>query len=449
MSQDHTEIVQRLKIAQQRTREAYEHTFKGHDAHAGTEVASAWPFITAAYSGIEQAFKFLIAQSLGLSVEELVTDREAPADAPALHELWPVVRGARRKKRSRYRHHNLGKLFRRLDPRLRAILSEQYRQFRTLHTYIPLATVGAFLTEVSAERGQGYELWRYSLTSPEKTIPTNSAEALLAIWDVAAQLCDNGLDGSRVRGTHAHLAEGFAWGLEQVMEDLNVERVEAGHDYHDFAQESTKWVREHGGLLSAFAKLAHRAHRQMPLVPDADGHSPPFLECLKRWILAGDGGAVKARSDVRVFVARAQGHRGPAQSVRWDGEHKSFEDVQWELPEVTSDDAPPTGYRFEGDRQDSRWQMEKRRVLERGFSVRERHLAKEAMPSGKWLCTLSGEKVTEGDRLTIRFWEHPELAGVLCVEIAGAEDTREGRLLRDVMRIGSDNSGEQVELVSD
>ena len=71
------------------------------------------------------------------------------------------------------------------------------------------------------------------------------------------------------------------------------------------------------------------------------------------------------------------------------------------------------------------------------------------MPSGKWLCTLSGEKVTEGDRLTIRFWEHPELAGVLCVEIAGAEDTREGRLLRDVMRIGSDNSGEQVELVSD
>ena len=65
MSRHHGEIVQRLKIAQERTREAYEHTFKGHDLHPGTDIAGAWPFITAAYSGIEQAFKFHIAQANG------------------------------------------------------------------------------------------------------------------------------------------------------------------------------------------------------------------------------------------------------------------------------------------------------------------------------------------------------------------------------------------------
>ena len=49
MSRDHWEIVQRLATAQQRTREAYEDTVKGRDLHPGTEIAGAWPFITAAY----------------------------------------------------------------------------------------------------------------------------------------------------------------------------------------------------------------------------------------------------------------------------------------------------------------------------------------------------------------------------------------------------------------
>ncbi len=65
MSRDDWEIVQRLTIAQERTREAYEDTFKGHDVHPGTEIAGVWPFTTAAYSGIEQTFKFLIAAAGG------------------------------------------------------------------------------------------------------------------------------------------------------------------------------------------------------------------------------------------------------------------------------------------------------------------------------------------------------------------------------------------------
>ncbi|MCY4431271.1 MAG: hypothetical protein OXC11_12880 [Rhodospirillales bacterium] len=66
---------------------------------------------------------------------------------------------------------------------IRAALAEQYRRFRTLHPYIDPATAAEFLNVVSAEDGRGYERWRYSLTAPEKKIPTNSAEALLSIWD--------------------------------------------------------------------------------------------------------------------------------------------------------------------------------------------------------------------------------------------------------------------------
>ena len=132
MGRDDWEVVQRLATAHERTREAYEDTFKGHDLHPGTEIAGAWPFITAAYSGIEQTFKFLIAAARGQTVEELVTTR-------------------RPKGSQGYRHHHLGRLFESLEEPVRAQLAEQYRRLRTLHPYIGPATAAEFLNAVSAE----------------------------------------------------------------------------------------------------------------------------------------------------------------------------------------------------------------------------------------------------------------------------------------------------------
>ena len=253
MSRDHGEIVQRLKIAQERTREAYEHTFKGHDLHPGTEIAGVWPFITAAYSGIEQTFKFHLAEAKGKTVEELVATRGPE--------------GAKGEARFPYRHHNLGRLFRCLAEPIRVALKEQYRRFRTLHPYIGPATVAEFLDVVSLEDGRGYERWRYSLTAPEKKIPTNSAEALLSIWDTAVQLCETERKGWRLRGVFEHLSEGFAWSLEEIMEALNMERMERGDAYHDFRRESTEWMRAHGERVlgvgpsrtsRALARCGHR-----------------------------------------------------------------------------------------------------------------------------------------------------------------------------------------------
>ena len=181
------EIVQRLKTAEERTREAYEQTFKGHDLHPGTDIAGAWPFITAAYSGLEQTFKFHIAEAEGKTVEELVATRGP--------------KGAKGEAHFPFRHHNLGSLFRCLDDpaagsagRGISPVQDAPRLHRPGHV---VGVSGA----VSVEDGRGYERWRYSLTAPAEKIPTNSADALLSIWDVAVQL-ETDREGWRLRGLH-------------------------------------------------------------------------------------------------------------------------------------------------------------------------------------------------------------------------------------------------------
>ena len=425
MSRRESEIVQRLKTAYKRTREAYEDTFKGHDLHPGTEIAGAWPFITAAYSGIEQTFKFHIAEAHGQTVEELVATRGP--------------KGAKGEARYPYRHHNLGRLFVCLEEPIRVALAEQYRQFRTLQPYIQPATAGEFLNVVSAEDGRGYERWRHSLKAPEKKIQTNSAEALLSIWDIAVQLSETGRRGWRLRGVYEQLSEVFAWRLEEIVEKLNMERVGKGLPFHDVRRESIEWMSAHGGPLNAFAELTHRAQRGLLPDADADGLSAFFGESLKAWVLARDGGVVEARSDVRAFVARATGYRGPGQGVRWNRETNGFEDVPWELDQITADELPPGGFRFEEDYRGTRRHQKKSWVFGRGFEVKENHPAQDDMPAGKWLCTLCGEKaVATGGKLIVRFWQHADDEDGFHVDVDGGEDSKEERLVREVMRLGSE-----------
>lgn len=73
MSRDDWEIVQCLTSKSERGR----HTRARSRASGapGTEVADLWSFITASYSGIKQTFKFLIAETHGKTVKELVAGR--------------------------------------------------------------------------------------------------------------------------------------------------------------------------------------------------------------------------------------------------------------------------------------------------------------------------------------------------------------------------------------
>ena len=425
MRRGRSEIVQRLKIAQERTREGYEQTFKGHDAHPGTDIAGAWPFITAAYSGIEQTFKFQIAEANRMTVEELVATR-SPKDAKG-------------ERRFPYRHHNLGKLFNCLEAPIRNVLAEQYRRFRTLHPYIGPATAGEFLDAVSTEDGRGYERWRYSLTAPEEKIPTNSADALLSIWDVAVQLCETDREGWRLRGVYEHLSEGFAWALQDTMR-RRMERMESGEEYQELHAEAMEWMRARGGLLNAYSELVHRAHRGLVPDPEPDGLSSPLADCLTRWLEAGDVGVVKARSDVGVFLARAAGRRGPARGVRWNGETNGFEDVPWDLCETTAAEPPEGAFRFDAYMGSDDRLREIKWILKRGFRAAENYPFREQMPRDKWLCTLCAEKPVDGDKLTIRFWEHRDDENGFYVDVEGAEESKEGRLVRKVVRLDSENT---------
>lgn len=63
------------------------------------------------------------------------------------------------------------------------------------------------------------------------------------------------------------------------------------------------------------------------------------------------------------------------------------------------------------------------------------------VPAGKWLCTSCGEKtISAGGKVTIRFWEHPDNEDGFYGEVDGGEDTKEGRVVRDMLRLGSENT---------
>lgn len=94
--------------------------------------------------------------------------------------------------------------------------------------------------------------------------------------------------------------------------------------------------------------------------------------------------------------------------------------------------------RIEDDFRESRRLQKMMWLCQRGFRVTENHPAREDMPTDRWFCTLSGEKMAAaGEKLTVRFWEHREDEDGFYAEVHGAEDSKEGTLTREVMRLGS------------
>ena len=157
------EKVQRLLTAQGRTKKVLESEPVVWELHPGTDIAQAWPTITAAYSGLEQTIKYLIAEEKGWSIQELVdfagTENGEPRE------------GGRRK--YPYRTHNLHCLFSKLEDPTKDIVQEFFGRYESLHPDIGVGRVDEFLCRVSGKKGDGYVRWRYALIE-EKTLPTNS-----------------------------------------------------------------------------------------------------------------------------------------------------------------------------------------------------------------------------------------------------------------------------------
>ena len=69
------ERVQRLKTAHSKTKDMLESQEESRDFHPGTDIASRWTLITAAYSWSEQAIKYLTADEKYYKISEWLNIR--------------------------------------------------------------------------------------------------------------------------------------------------------------------------------------------------------------------------------------------------------------------------------------------------------------------------------------------------------------------------------------
>ena len=261
------EILQRLKVAQRHTERAFLRDGLLPDLHAGTEIASAWPFITAGYCGIEQTFKSLLANSRGISVEKLVaTPREEKNKFP-------------------FRTHNLHALYEHLDGSARAKLEDYYRILRSLHDYVDVPSLGKFLETVSnppdGKAGRGYESWRYSLTDPESRISPNSPVFLLAIWRAAVMVIEEREYGRPVLTPNQEIMAHLWLKLESIMSTVCVRRQEQGLPFENYIEQYRMWLRPQGHPLNVFAAVLHDGYRGVG--PGRSGASGTLEESLVEW----------------------------------------------------------------------------------------------------------------------------------------------------------------------
>lgn len=129
------------------------------DLWDGYLVAQAWPFVTALYSGVEQALKMLLmAAGPKLSVKAV---------------------------RTQYGH-NLSRLYAALAPEDVDHIELHYREHRSLFEYLQqhdeCATAESFITHINGDdTASGYNWWRYALIDP-KSHPATDLWTMCEIW---------------------------------------------------------------------------------------------------------------------------------------------------------------------------------------------------------------------------------------------------------------------------
>ena len=374
------EIYQRLKLAERKTRDAYQHAVVGYDWHEGSQIAQMWPFVTAGYCGIEQSFKFLIALRKGLQSVRMLLDEKTS-----------------RGRRSQYDTHDLLFLFQELDPLEQSQMSNDFRLFTSLYDHIPVRSLSGFLQIICSDQGNGYVLWRYSLTEFESALPSNSVEALLAVWKAGIQVVrGHVIDRAKARTIAHEINDLFSSQLDQFLADVSVQRQNDGFGYEDYTSDFASWVSQFDHPLNAYSRLIHDHYRGLGL--DSTGASGQLAEALRRW-LAWVGAAAKNRdlgADARQFVTRALGRRGNWQGIRWNENRREFEGIPWSLGELVADSPPDGAYRFKATSDDWRRQSVVNWLYGLGFRVEENCPFHDQMPPDKWLCTSSAEKTWTG-----------------------------------------------------
>ena len=325
------EKVQRLLTAHKKPPRRWKASLSRTSCIQATDIARNWTVITAAYSGLEQTLKFLIADEADLTISELV-DLAAPRNA-AIHERCVG--------RYPYRTHDLAWLFpgaRTARTRRRAGLLQAIPVTPLIHPHCRRGRIPHPDFRVRVE--PAYERWRYTLIE-DRPLPRNSPEALSAIWGVCVQMAEENLwENQRVNMPDKQLAQHFCQQLEMLMVNVSVDRQNAGEAFRDVSGEIRDWLWRAGHPLNAFAEVLWNFSRYGS--HGAERVSDWLSEALTRWVrdvLASP--AASARTSLRAFLDRAQGHTPDGASIRWNPPAERFEATPWSLEHRFVDALPP------------------------------------------------------------------------------------------------------------
>ena len=354
------EKVQRLCTAHKKTKEILEREPILRDFHPGTDIAQRWTLITAAYSGLEQTLKFLIADEKSYTIKQLRNHQS---------------QGNKEKKsnggRYPYRTHDLSGLFCHLEESKKEVVRDYYGQFQSLHSYIKIENLDHFLVEVSRHDGKGYERWRYTLIEDKKQLPRNSTEALVAIWGVCNEIAGGSLSEKR---SVRMLDENLRWKLCQRLKNeaskVSIKRQDAGQQFQNLALEVNDRLFQGKHALNVFTEILwhfdrYRSHGLTNV-------SDQLSEAISRWV--NDVSCYRSRSgmtSLRWFVERAQGRTREGESIRWNPETKRFEDVPWALEHLSQDKLPPNAFAVNSTSSMGILQKLKMDAKESGYEIRE------------------------------------------------------------------------------
>lgn len=392
------EKVQRLRTACKKTRHLFENEELTRELHAGTDIARRWTVITAAYSGLEQTLKYLIAEEKDFSILELI--HYVPSDK--LQGNYPSNR------RYPYRTHNIAWLYDNLEESTQSIVQEFYARFQSLHDYIPICIASEFLERISGQDGEGYERWRYALIE-ERDLPQNSAEALLAIWDVCVGAAEERIsEAPGVRMPNETLDWSLRRQLKLIVNKVSVERQNQGEPFQDIQLEIRAWFQKAGCSLNAFAQALwyFKRYNSHGVV----GASDWFSNALDRWLndaLASP--AITGPTSFREFANRAQGNTPHGASIRWNTETNRFDSIPWPLDALNQVEAPPNPIVTE-DFDWGRWLLSELWMLarENGYEVLENRQHNALYPQKGWFRSLQVRNGATAEAVPVlSVWESP------------------------------------------
>ena len=390
------EKIQRLRTAHKKTKETLDWEPLTWELHPGTNIARKWTVVTAAYSGLEQTLKYLIAEEQGHTIPQLI-DYGQP-------EIRYTDKYARRQ--YPYRTHNLAFLFSALGKATQDIVREFFARFQSLHSYITIDRVDQFLEEASGAKGLGYGRWRYMLIEDEQ-LPRNSSEALVAIWGVCVEVAVARIwTKQRVRMPDEMLEWEFYHRLEKLRTAVAVERQNQGEEFQDIEAELKTWLWNEGHPLNAFADLLwHFDRYEIHRVTDI---SDLFSDTLSRWARSVlEDPVTIGPATLRAFVERARGHWPDGASIRWNANSNRFEAVRWSMPTRFQGAPPPDAVvigdpTWRGTRLNTLW----REAREGGYEVRENRAFDGPRDPDVWFRTLAvGVGQSRGVKPVLTVWE--------------------------------------------